>query len=249
MIVSIIVGLMILIFAALLLLAFTAWRKRTPASLRRIEAYDRLNREVGLAVENGTRLHISLGRGNLFTARGGSALAGLALLRRIAERTSVSDRPPIVSSGNASLTILSQDTSQSGYRAAGAEEGFRVTAGRLTGLSPFAYAAGTLPIARDENVSSHVVMGDLGAESALIADAADRQNASLIAASDNLSAQAIFYAAAQNPLIGEELFAAGAYTGAGASHEASLNVQDVLRWLVIIIILVGAALTVLGLGF
>ncbi|MBV6449792.1 MAG: hypothetical protein MHPDNHAH_00505 [Anaerolineales bacterium] len=249
MIVSIIVGLMILIFAALLLLAFTAWRKRTPASLRRIEAYDRLNREVGLAVENGTRLHISLGRGNLFTARGGSALAGLALLRRIAERTSVSDRPPIVSSGNASLTILSQDTSQSGYRAAGAEEGFRVTAGRLTGLSPFAYAAGTLPIARDENVSSHVVMGDLGAESALIADAADRQNASIIAASDNLSAQAIFYAAAQNPLIGEELFAAGAYTGAGASHEASLNVQDVLRWLVIIIILVGAALTVLGLGF
>ncbi|WKZ43128.1 MAG: hypothetical protein QY302_13585 [Anaerolineales bacterium] len=248
MIVSIIVGLMILIFAALLLLAFTAWRKRTPASLRRIEAYDRLNREVGLAVENGTRLHISLGRGNLFTARGGSALAGLALLRRIAERTSVSDRPPIVSSGNASLTILSQDTSQSGYRAAGAEEGFRVTAGRLTGLSPFAYAAGTLPIARDDNVSAHMLIGDLGAESALIADAADRQNASLIAASDNLSAQAIFYAAAQDPLIGEELFAAGAYTGAGASHEASLNVQDVLRWLVIIIILVGAALTVLGLG-
>ncbi|WKZ49456.1 MAG: hypothetical protein QY306_08800 [Anaerolineales bacterium] len=249
MIVSIIVGLMILIFAALLLLAFTAWRKRTPASLRRIEAYDRLNREVGLAVENGTRLHISLGRGNLFTARGGSALAGLALLRRIAERTSVSDRPPIVSSGNASLTILSQDTSQSGYRAAGAEEGFRVTAGRLTGLSPFAYAAGTLPIARDDNVSAHMLIGDLGAESALIADAADRQNASLIAASDNLSAQAIFYAAAQDPLIGEELFAAGAYTGAGASHEASLNVQDVLRWLVIIIILGGAALTVLGLGF
>jgi len=146
------------------------------------------------------------------------------------------------------LTILSQDTSQSGYRAAGAEEGFRVTAGRLTGLSPFAYAAGTLPIARDDNVSAHMLIGDLGAESALIADAADRQNASLIAASDNLSAQAIFYAAAQDPLIGEELFAAGAYTGAGASHEASLNVQDVLRWLVIIIILVGAALTVLGLG-
>ncbi|MCC6298047.1 MAG: hypothetical protein IT314_02025 [Anaerolineales bacterium] len=249
MTISAIVGFMALLLIAVLFLAFTAWRKRTPASLRRIEAYDRLNREVGLAVENGTRLHISLGRGNLFTPRGGSALAGLAMLRRIAERTSVSDRPPIVTSGDASLTILSQDTSQSGYRAAGAEEQFRVTAGRLTGLSPFAYAAGTLPIARDDNVSSHIVIGDLGAESALIAEAADRQNASLIAASDNLSAQSIFYAAAQDPLIGEELFAAGAYTGAGASHEASLNVQDVLRWVVIAIILVGAALTILGLGF
>lgn len=220
-----------------------------PASLRRIEAYDRLNREVGLAVENGTRLHISLGRGNLFTARGGSALAGLAMLRHISERTSVSDRPSIVTSGDASLTILSQDTAQSGYRAAGAEEVFRVTSGRLTGLSPFAYAAGTISLARDEGVSAHMIVGDLGAESALIVEAADRQNASLVAASDNLSAQSIFYAAAQDPLIGEELFAAGAYTGAGAAHEASLNVQDVLRWLVVIVILVGAALTILGLGF
>lgn len=247
--ISTIIGFALLVIVAILFLAFTAWRRRTPASLRRIEAYDRLNRDVGLAVENGTRLHISIGRGNLLTARGGSALAGLAMLRRIAERTSVSDRPPIVTSGDASLTILSQDTSQSGYHAAGAEEQFRVTAGRLTGLSPFAYAAGTLPIARDENVSSHVVMGDLGAESALIAEAADRQNASLIAASDNLSAQSVFYAAAQDPLIGEELFAAGAYTGAGPSHEASLNVQDVLRWIVIAVILVGAALTILGYGF
>ncbi|MEW6085891.1 MAG: DUF6754 domain-containing protein [Chloroflexota bacterium] len=243
------IGLGVLIVTALLLLAFTAWRRRASGILRRIDAYDRLNREVGLAVENGTRLHISLGRGNLFTARGGSALAGLAMLRRIAERTSVSDRPPIVTSGDASLTILSQDTSQSGYRAAGAEEGFRVTAGRLTGLSPFAYAAGTLSIARDDNVSAHVLIGDLGAESGLITDAAERQNASLIAASDNLSAQAVFYASAQDPLVGEELFAAGAYTGAGASHEASLNVQDVLRWIVIVVILIGAAFTVLGFGF
>jgi len=243
------IALGILVFAVVLLLALTLWRRRSPATLRKIDAYDRLNREVGLAVENGTRLHISLGRGNLFTSRGGSALAGLAMLRRIAERTSVSDRPPIVTSGDAALTILSQDTSQSGYRAAGAEEQFRVSAGRMTGLSPFSYAAGTIPIARDENVSATILLGDLGAESALVAEVADRQDSSLIAASDNLPAQTILYASAQDPLIGEELFAAGAYVGAGASHEASLLVQDILRWLIILTILGGAALKFLGIGF
>lgn len=243
------IGLGILIVAAILLLLLTLWRRRSPATFRPIDAYDRLNREVGLAVENGTRLHISLGRGNLFTSRGGSALAGLAMLRRIAERTSVSDRPPIVTSGDAALTILSQDTSQSGYRAAGAEEQFRVTAGRMTGLSPFSYAAGTIPVTRDENVSANILMGDLGAESALAAEAADRQDASLIAASDNLSAQSIFYASAQDPLIGEELFAAGAYVGAGPSHDASLQVQDVLRWLLILAMLGGGLLKLLGFGF
>jgi len=239
-------SLALLLLAAVLLLGLTLWRRRAPASLRPIDAYERLNRSVGLAVENGTRLHISLGRGNLFTARGGSALAGLAMLRRLAERTSVSDRPPIVTSGDASLAILSQDTLQSAYRAAGVEEQYRVSTGRLAGLSPFSYAAGTLSVVHDESVSTNIVMGDLGSEAALLTEAAERENTNLIAASDNLSAQSIFYASAQDPLIGEELFAAGAYVGAGASHEASLNVQDILRWIIILAILIGSLLKLVG---
>jgi hypothetical protein len=236
----------LLVLAAILLLGLTFWRRRSPASFRLIDAYERLNRSVGLAVENGTRLHLSLGRGNLFTARGGSALAGLAMLRRLSERTSVSDRPPVVTSGDASLAILSQDTLQSGYRAAGAEEQYRFSTGRLTGLTPFSYAAGTIPTIHDENVSANIIMGDLGTESALLAEAADRENTNLIAASDNLSAQSVFYASAQDPLIGEELFAAGAYVGAGAAHDASLSVQDILRWLIILALIIGVGLKILG---
>jgi len=236
------VALGFLVLAAVLLIGLTFWRRRAPGALRPIEAFERLNRSVGLAVENGTRLHISLGRGNFFTTRAGSALAGLAMLRRLAERTSLSDRPPVVTSGESSLAILSQDTLQSGYRAVGAEDQYRFTTGRLTGLTPFSYAAGTLATIHDENVSANIFIGDFGAESALLAEASDRENTSLIAASDNLSAQSIFYASSQAPLIGEELFAAGAYVGAGASHEASLNVQDILRWLIILAIIVGSML-------
>jgi len=242
-------ALILVLFTAVLLLIITYLRRKSPAILRRIEAYERLNRVVGLAVENGTRLHISLGRGNLFTSRGASALAGLAMLRRLAERTSMSDRPPIVTSGDASLSILSQDTLQAGYRAAGAEDQYRVSTGRLAGLTPFSYAAGTIPVTRDEMVSANVVIGDFGSESALLVEAADREDIHLIAASDNLSAQSIFYASAQDPLIGEELFASGAYVGAGVSHEASLQVQDVLRWLIILAIGVGALLKLMGFNF
>lgn len=242
-------ALIVFLVATLLLLVFTFLRRKSAVVFRRIDAYERLNRAIGLAVEGGTRLHVSIGRGNLFTARGGSALAALAMLRRLSEQTSLSDQPPVVTSGDASLAILSQDTLQSGFRAAGAEEQYRFTAGRLTGLTPFAFAAGTIPVMRDENISANVVIGNLGAEAALIADAADAEETDLIAASDNLSAQSVLYAAAQEPLIGEELFAAGAYLGAGGAHDASLQTQDVLRWLVILAILGGAALTFLGIGF
>jgi hypothetical protein len=236
----------VIALSAILLLVFTLMRRRSSGMFRDIPAYDRLNRAVGHAVEDGTRLHISIGRGNLFTARSGSALAGLSMLRRLSERTSQSDNPPIVTSGDASLAILSQDTLQSGYRAAGAEDQYRFTTGRLTGLTPFAFAAGTMFVMRDENVSANVVIGDLGSESALLVEAADREDTDLIAASDNLSAQSVLYAASQDPLIGEELFASGAYIGAGAAHEASLQVQDVLRWLVILAILGGALAKFLG---
>lgn len=236
----------VLILAALLLLGFFVLRRRSPAALRRIEAYETLNRAVGLAVESGTRLHFSLGRGTLYAARGASALAGLAMLRRLSERTSVSDNPPIVTSGDATLAILSQDTLQSGYRAAGAEDQYRFTTGRLTGLTPFSFAAGTIPTIHDEKVSTNVFIGDFGPEAALLTEAAERQDSTLVAASDNLSAQSVFFASSQEPLIGEELFAAGAYVGAGPAHEASLNAQDILRWLVILGILVGSLLKFVG---
>lgn len=236
----------LLILTVVLLVGVTFLRRRYPGVFRQINAYDRLNGSVGLAVENGTRLHISLGRGNLFTTRGTSALAGLAMLRKLTERTSLSDRPPIVTSGDASLAILSQDTLQSGYRAAGAEEQYRFSTGRLTGLTPFSYAAGAIPVISDEDVSANIFLGDFGSESALLAEAAEHENSTVIAASDNISAQSVFYAYSQDPLIGEELFAAGAYVGAGAAHEASLTVQDILRWLIILAIVIGSGLKFMG---
>lgn len=243
------IAITVLLVAAVLLLAFTFFRRRSPAVFREIEAYERLKRAVGQAVEDGSRLHVSIGHGNLFTSRSGSALAGLAMLRRLSERTSLSDHPPIVSSGDASLTVLSQDTLQAGYRAAGAEDQYRFTTGRLTGLTPWSFAAGTMPIISDEKVSTNVVIGNLGAESALLVEAADRDNSQLIAASDDLSGQSILYVSSQDPLIGEELFAASAYLGAGTSHDASLQVQDVLRWLAILAIIGGAILQFLGISF
>jgi hypothetical protein len=113
-------------------------------------------------------------------------------------------------------------------------------------MTPFSSAAGAMPILRDENVSASVLIGHFGTEAALLADAAERQNAFLLGASDDPSTQAALYAAAPEALIGEELFAAGAYLGATQSHTASLTVQDILRWLIILALLGGAGLKLVG---
>ena len=238
----IVIELIILAVSAFLLLVITLWKRKSPAKLREIPALAQLYRMLGLSVEDGTRLHISLGSGSLLDARGGSALAGLAMLRHVAERTSVSDTPPVASAGDPVLGLLSQDTLRAGYQAAGAEELYAPTTGRVAGLSPFGYAAGAMNISQDENVSVNIMVGHFGPEVALLAEASERGNVTIVGASDNLAGQAVLFANTQDALIGEELFSTGAYLGAGASHLASLTVQDILRWLVILTLLGGAAL-------
>ena len=145
----------------------------------------------------------------------------------------------------ATLAILSQDTLHSAAKLS-ERAAFDPAGGRLTGLTPFSYAAGAIPVIRDETVSANVLMGNFGAEVALMNDAAERENTFVLAGSDNLTAQAVIYASAQEPLIGEEVYAAGAYIESGQLHFASLAVQDILRWLIIIAILVGTTLTLAG---
>ncbi|MBL8080618.1 MAG: hypothetical protein JNM55_21785 [Anaerolineales bacterium] len=232
--------------SAFLLLIITVWKRRSPSVVRELPALVRLYRAIGLSVEDGTRLHISLGHGGLLNARGGSALAGLAALRLISERTSVSDQPPVASAGDPTLGLLTQDTLQAGYQAAGVEELYVPTSGRVTGFGPFGFAAGAMPITSNENISANILLGHFGAEVGLLTEASERENVTVIGASDDLAGQSILFASSQDSLIGEELFASGAYIGAGPSHMASLTVQDVLRWVIVLVLFAGAFLKFAG---
>ncbi len=245
------IGLALVLAAAVLMFLFSLPPrpgKRSNYALRPIAGLARLRRALGLAVENGTRLHVSLGKSNGVGPVSAASLVGLSTLERIAQISSVSDRPPVASSGDGALSILSQDTLKGAYRAVNAPELYDPTRGRLTGVTPFSYVAGTLPIEHDEQVSANVLVGTLGPEAALLAEASQRERAFTLAASDSLPGQAVLFAAAEEPLIGEELYAVPAYLQAGTFHRASLRAQDVLRWVLVGLIVVGAVLALLGIN-
>ncbi len=234
----------------------TKSRRRQPARsrtvLRPIRAMQRLRRAIGLAVEDGSRLHVSIGESSILSPTNASALVGLSTLERIGLLSSVSDRPPVVTSGDGSLAILSQDTLRAAYRIANVPDQYDPSQARLAGPTPFSYIAGTLPVIYDERVSANILVGNFGPEVALLAEAAERQDSFVLAGSDSVAAQSVLYATAREPLIGEELFAVPAYLQAGSIYQAGLRVQDILRWVVIAALIGGALLvlvnSVLGLG-
>jgi hypothetical protein len=215
--------------------------------LRPIRAMQRLRRAIGLAVEDGSRLHVSIGKASIISPNNASSLVGLSTLERIGMLSSVSDRPPVTTSGDGTLALLSQDTLRAAYRISNIPDQYDPAQSRLTGPTPFSYVAGTLPVISDERVSANILVGNFGPEISLLLDSASREGAFSLAASDAFAAQAVIYASASEPLIGEEVFAVPAYLMAAPVHQAGLRAQDVLRWLVVAALIFGSILSFLGL--
>ena len=229
----------IAVFFLLMAVFAVLGRNRTGWGLRAIPAFSRLSRAIGLAVEAGTRLHVSIGNGNLTGPGSAASFVGLSVLGRIARTASISDQPPIASAGDGALAILAQDTLRAGYREVGAGEDYNPSSGRVTGLTPISFAAGAMSVIQDENISGNILAGNFGMEAGLILEASERNNAFSLSGTDHIPTQAMMFAASQETLIGEELYAGGAYLHAGVMHTASLQAQDVIRWLLVAIILAG----------
>lgn len=246
MMIEAIIALALIAVTAGLILLLTLQRNILRLGLRQLPAFERLRRAIGLAVENGTRIHITLGKAGMATSTSAAGLTGLTTLERIARVSSISDRPPLASSGEGTLTLLSQDTMRAAYRQINQLELYDPGRGRLTGPTSFSYIAGALPICDGENVSAHLAIGNFGPEIALLMEAAEQQEAFTLAATDSLSAQAALFTSSDETLIGEELFAIPAYLNSGPVYTASLQVQDILRWGVIVVIIAGSILKLLG---
>jgi len=221
------------VFAGLMVGFFFLNQRREGRHLRDIPAYYRLRGAVEVAVEDGTRIHVAIGRGDVFSPQGAAAIVGLSMLREVAMVASESDHPPLATAGDGLLGILAQDTLRSSYDALNLSTNYEQSLGRVTGLTPFSYGAGTMPLIFDEDVSTNLLIGSFGVEAALITSAGERSQTRTLAGTDNLPGQAILYATAHEPLIGEEMYAGGAYLGDKPMHIASLHTQDVVRWVVI----------------
>ncbi len=239
-------GLTVLALMIILLVIYLAMGKRQAPIFREIPAFEALKGAIERAVEAGERVHFSLGTGSVIGTDVAPALAGLATLAEIARVTSLSDRPAVVTTGDGAMAILAQDTLRSAYTQAGALDRYRPIAARMLGPTPFSYVASLPTLLSSEDVSVHILLGAFGAEGALAADFGERQNCFVMAGTDDVQSQALLYATAAHPLIGEEIFAGGAYLRRDRAHLASLRVQDAMRLILILGILLGALLGLLG---
>lgn len=210
--------------------------------LRRIEAVDDLEESLGLALEEASQVHVSLGSNGIFEPNGLASLAAAGAVREISRHSAMMDNPPVVTTGDPLTALVAQSEMEDGYFQSQFPDQFDATAVQQAGTTPLAYTAAAMQTAAAEPVSANVLLGNYSAEAGLIAFHSAAQEAETIAAGNNLEAQAVFYASTDADIIGEELYALPGYLSHRPQQVAGVKAQDVLRWFALIMLIGGALL-------
>ena len=241
-------SLLVLILAAAVVIIFTALLlfTRQDIPLRKISSIRRLIKAIDQSTADGKRVHIGLANGQFLSPMNASALAGLEVLRQVELDCLASDSPAIVTSSDAPSVMLANDVIHAINHTRGQQTLFDPGLARQTGVNPLSYAVGTAAANRNEGVKTQLVMGDFGPEILYLNDSMAKTDGYSLSVSNSIAGQAAAYAVSDDVLIGEELFALPAYLSGKKQQVAGVLTQDILRWIVIILILAGVIIKVIS---
>ncbi len=238
-------GQLILLLTFIILLLFFTARIRSGHRpiLRRIAAFDTLKGANSRAIEAGQSLHLSLGLGSIGTETTSDTLAGLSVLDYLAEQAAITKIHPTISMADPTVMLFAQNALKAAHNQDKQETETAYRHVQWIAPQPAAYAAGVMGLIGLDDINTNIMIGNFGEEYLLLGEAAARQDGPHIGGTGNPAALPFIYASAQETLLGEEIYAAGAYLQKKSAHLGSLLAQDTMRWIIFAIILGGVIAT------
>jgi hypothetical protein len=229
----------LVLFVALLYYFSLRARSGKVPTLRRIRAFETLKGLPGRAIENGGSLHLALGSGSVVNETTADSLAGLNVLNYLGEQAAATGESPTVTMADPMLMVLAQNTLRAAHNqdTERAEEAYRRV--QWVAPQPAAYAAGVMGQLTLDKVEANVMVGSFGDEYLLIGEQAVQQGIPQVGGASQPTTLPFVYVTTPDGLMGEEIYAAGAYLQNHPTHLASLVTQDAMRWLIGLTILGG----------
>ena len=243
--------LFLLVFLGLWLLNYAVYNKRPAVVLRRIAGYDLIRNAMAEAAEDGRPVHLSLGTAGIADLNSMQTVAALSALEYLSEQSIVSTNTPLVTMADPTTLLLAQDIAARPFEDSGRLPQFEPRTVRFMGgsgeVAVSAYTAGVLDLLDRKAVAANFLLGHFGDECVVIGEEAARHAIPQVAGSGSPAALSLMALTADHLLIGEELFAAGAYLSRRPWQVSGLLAQDSARWLVIGLVGVVVVLKTLGL--
>ncbi len=235
----------ILLFGVSILRAIFRAKRGIVFEIRRIQGIAAIDEAVGRAVELGRPISFTTGMASV----GPLLYAALGILHHISRRVARFGTKLFVPCIDPEVYVLTEASVQNAYRKEGRLNQYDSNSVRFLADEQFAYVSGYMGLVHRENVGSAFLFGSFAAESLILAEAGERIGAMQIAGTTSNEQIPFFVTTCDYTLLGEELFAAGAYFSDDPVQRGSLRGQDLCKLFIVAIIVCGAlAATLLKLG-
>jgi len=236
---------LIIICGAVLFMIYRA-KQGFKSEVRRVPGIDVIDEAIGRAAEMGRPVHITNGLATLYSATAPQTIAGLSVLNYVANMCARNGTPLITTIYVPETIPLVVQMYKEASMMADTPEWFNEYNIRYMSSHRFSYATGVQGVLQRERPAASFLMGRFMAEALIFAESGYLTGAMQVAGTASTSQTPFFVAACDYALLGDEIYAAGAYLSEDPIQMASIAGQDIGKYYAIILLLLGAILSAMG---
>ncbi len=217
--------------------------KRKGLFIRRIAGLDAIDEAVGRATEMGRPIYYSTGIGAM---SGVPTIASTSILSEVAKKVAAHDTTLKVPHFDPIVMTVSKEIVKQAYTEAERPDSYRDDINFFVSQDQFSFAAAVDGMIHREKPAACFFIGHFMAESLLLAEVGATTGAIQIAGTEQESQLPFFFTSCDYTLIGEELYAAGAYLSKEPMLQSTLKVQDLGKAFVMVSVAAGSLLLMAG---
>jgi hypothetical protein len=221
--------------------------KQGKVKIRRIPGLDAIEEIVGRSVEMGRPVFDIIGMGQFTDIYATQTIAGLSILSYVSTLCARLGAKLYAPQARVDVLPVAAEIVRESYRLEGKLDEIDVEE-QLPFLSgtQFAWASGIIGMAARMRPAGNIMIGPFWAESMMFAETFDRVGAMQIGGTARMYQIPFFAALCDYVLIGEEMFAAGAYVSGDPQQIGSIAAQDWYKLAALVIGILGALLATAG---
>jgi hypothetical protein len=228
----------LLIFAIIVYAMIQSARAGNPLrTIHKLPGLDAMDEAIGRATEMGRPTLFVMGIGDI---RDQMTITSYPVLAHVATQCARYDTRLINPNYDPLVYAVNSAIVQESYLEAGRPDAFNPEDVRFLTNDQFGFAGGVLMLMEHERPAATILYGDFYAESMLLVEAGGLVDSVEIGATANISQIPFFMAGCDYTLIAEEMYAASAYLSKEPVLTGTIIGEDIYKFLMVIVIIVGA---------
>jgi len=215
-------------------------KKGKVPQIRRLPAIDAIEEAVARCAELGRPAHFTAGMGHLRTDTGPQTIAGLDILGYMSKICARLGVPIIASVCNPETLPLHEEVIRQGYILEGVPEEFNPDYSiRYLSNQQKSYASGVIGVMQRDKPACNIVIGPLYGEIYTLLEAGRPVGAFTVGGTARIIQVSVVAIMSDYTLIGEDLYAAGAYISEDPEVKGQIAGKDMLKWICLATLILG----------